>query len=513
MSKSSSLETFVLLETAAGYALCLIKEWSVIAQDVERVQIALSDPSNFLSTVSLKGWLPFQSAEEALENMLAICDGKATDALLAMLAQNLPKKKKKYQLGISDSDLAKEIAKKEPEMNVIHGKDVFEVVRCCRNHICRLVPQLSLPSLHQFQLGLAHSFSRAKIASDPARQDKHAQQAVALIDLVEKTTNKFAMRLREWYGWHFPELLKIVEDNKKFAQCALCIGNKDTFDIENRRSELLEILDHSEDLVDQIAAALKSSMGQEITDADMENIIHSARQVIGISEQRNQLGDYLGNKMQLVAPNLKALVGETLGGRLIAQAGSVTNLAKAPSSTIQILGAEKALFRALKARGPTPKYGLLFTSSFIGRANLKNKGNSIFRIDHIRFAGRISRFLANKIALAARLDNFSDTPESAAGIYGESFREQVEERLKYLMDGVKPRKNMEVIQIAAEKVREATRLSMKDQIKKSTSSKTTTTEKLRTKHKDKEHSKVKKESKEERRERKKEKKSKKHSSH
>lgn len=329
---------------------------------------------SFSQQVSLRGWLPFKNAEEALENITAICSGKATECLIAFLAQNLPKKKKKYQLGISDSDLAKDLAKQDKDLNVIHGKDVFEVVRCCRQHLKRLVSALGEADLHKFQLGLAHAFSRSKIASDPARQDKHAQQAVALIDLVEKASNKFAMRVREWYGWHFPELLKIVADNKKFAECVLCIGNRDNFDFDGKRDALLKILDNSEDLVDQIGAALKSTMGQEIAAEDMENITVSARQVIAIADQRVELGTYLGDKMQLVAPNLKALVGETLGGRLITQAGSVTHLAKSPSSTIQILGAEKALFRALKARGPTPKYGLLFTSGFIGRATLKNKG-------------------------------------------------------------------------------------------------------------------------------------------
>ena len=83
-----------------------------------------------------------------------------------------------------------------------------------------------------------------------------------------------------------------------------------------------------------------------------------------------------------------------MGAKLICQAGSLTNLAKYPASTIQILGAEKALFRALKTRGNTPKYGLLYHSSFIGRAKAKDKG-------------KISRYIANKCSLAARLDSFA----------------------------------------------------------------------------------------------------------
>merc|ERR1712070_1297709 len=121
-------------------------------------------------------------------------------------------------------------------------------------------------------------------------------------------------------------------------------------------------------------------------------------------------------------------IGEAVGARLISHAGSLTNLAKYPASTVQILGAEKALFRALKTKSNTPKYGLIFHSSFIGRAGAKNKG-------------RISRYLANKCSIASRIDTFIDTPTTA---YGEKLKEQVEERLNFYDTGDAPRKNSEV---------------------------------------------------------------------
>ena len=133
--------------------------------------------------------------------------------------------------------------------------------------------------------------------------------------------------------------------------------------------------------------------------------------------------------MNAVAPNLSALIGDIVGSKLISHAGGLTNLSKYPASTIQILGAEKALFRALKTKGKTPKYGLIFNSSFIGRAQQKNKG-------------RISRYLANKCAIASRVDCFSENPTNK---FGESLKEQMEERLKFLASGVKPRKNKEVM--------------------------------------------------------------------
>ena len=119
------------------------------------------------------------------------------------------------------------------------------------------------------------------------------------------------------------------------------------------------------------------------------------------------------------------------------QAGSLTNLAKAPASTVQILGAEKALFRALKTKGNTPKYGLIYHSTFIGRADAKNKG-------------RISRYLANKCSIATRIDSFSDEPTR---LYGEKLRDQVEERLKFYETGAAPRKNIDVMAEVAKELK------------------------------------------------------------
>ena len=132
---------------------------------------------------------------------------------------------------------------------------------------------------------------------------------------------------------------------------------------------------------------------------------------------------------KLSQPNTSALVGETVTARLISHSGSLSTLAKYPASTIQILGAEKALFRALKTRSATPKYGLLYHSSFIGKAKMKNKG-------------KISRYLANKLAMCSRIDAFS---KDISNDYGNELRNQIDERLKYLDTGDKPRKNIDVM--------------------------------------------------------------------
>ena len=186
----------------------------------------------------------------------------------------------------------------------------------------------------------------------------------------------------------------------------------------------------------QVIDSSKQSMGMEISDIDLLNIDAFCDRVVSLFEYRRQLFEYLVAKMKIVAPNLAALIGEQVGARLINHAGSLTNLAKYPASTVQILGAEKALFRALKTKSNTPKYGLIFHSSFIGKAGAKNKG-------------RISRYLANKASIASRIDCFSDAPTTK---FGEGLRAQVEERLQFYETGKAPRKNLDVMRevIAAE---------------------------------------------------------------
>merc|ERR1712243_6583 len=180
------------------------------------------------------------------------------------------------------------------------------------------------------------------------------------------------------------------------------------------------------------------------------NLATFPSRVIGLTDYRKELSSYLQSKMGQVAPNLATLIGDIVGARLISHAGSLTNLAKAPASTVQILGAEKALFRALKTRGNTPKYGLIFHSSFIGRAGAKNKG-------------RISRYLANKCSIASRIDAFSDESTS---VFGSKLKEQVEDRLKFYETGDLPRKNVEVMAEAVEEAAEEIAKKKKKEKKK-----------------------------------------------
>jgi len=435
------MELYLLFESAAGYVLLHATEWEQIGQDDNAVQLALNEVESFGRFVEFKAFHPFQNAEEALSNMKAIANSEATDILKAFLERSLPKKKKKYHLGLCDPSLAKALS--ESGFSVAYDKNVIELLRACRLHLRRFVKQLKDSEYHKFQIGLGHSYSRSNIQFDPNRQDKPITQSIALIDSLDKNINLFAMRVKEWYCWHFPELGKIVTDNVKFVEAVKLIRVRDEFD--NERLDELTTLVQSEDIANEILQAMKTSMGQDITEADMENIEIFADQVIKLSLERAHLSHYLQDKLTKVAPNLQVLLGDTLAARLISHAGSLTTLAKYPASTIQILGAEKALFRALKSKGNTPKYGLLFQSSFIGRAAQKNKG-------------RISRYLANKSSLCARIDFFNNVQSN---VFGTKMKEQVEERMTYLTEKTAPRKNLDVMREAVAEYNEACHVKKK----------------------------------------------------
>mmetsp|Transcript_83872 Transcript_83872/g.234053 ORF Transcript_83872/g.234053 Transcript_83872/m.234053 type:complete len:510 (+) Transcript_83872:159-1688(+) len=423
---------FLLYESAAGYALFKRLESEDIGQTEEEQQAAMLEPKRFVKMVGLQAWVPFNDAEEALAQVNAISAGTATEMLLNFLELNLPKSKKKYQLGVYDPELGKELSQ---SFTVTHGQMVKELLRGCRMHFGKLMKDLNETDLEKARLGLGHSFSRNRMQLDPNRQDKPIINCIALLDNLDKNINTFAMRVREWYAWHFPELAKIVTDNIAYAKVSRVIRVRDSFDAAGRNVELVEACG-AEEVAQEVSKAMKSSMGQDIVEMDMANIDHFASEVIKLSQMRSTLHEYLKNKMDLVAPNLCSLIGEIIGARLISHAGSLTNLAKYPASTVQILGAEKALFRALKTKGNTPKYGLIFHSTFIGRAQQKNKG-------------RISRYLANKCSIASRIDCFSD---EATTVFGEKLRDQVEERLAFLTEGTTPRKNLEVMQEAIKEV-------------------------------------------------------------
>ncbi|XP_071703937.1 nucleolar protein 56-like [Rutidosis leptorrhynchoides] len=426
---------YLLYESASGYGLFLAHGIDEIGQNTEAVRNSVIDLNRFGKVVKLAAFNPFESALDALNQCNAVSEGQMTEELRNFLELSLPKikegKKPKFSLGVADPKIGSHIYE-ETKIPCQSNEFVLELIRGVRLHFDRFIENLKPGDLEKAQLGLGHSYSRAKVKFNVNRVDNMVIQAIFLLDALDKDVNSFSMRVREWYSWHFPELAKIVNDNYLYAKLAKYIDNKSELS-EDKLPGLIDIIG-DEDKAKEIIEAAKASMGQDLSPVDLINVKMFAQKVMDLAEYRKNLYDYLVSKMSDIAPNLAALIGEVVGARLISHAGSLTNLAKCPSSTLQILGAEKALFRALKTKGNTPKYGLIFHSSFIGRASAKNKG-------------RMARYLANKCSIASRIDCFSEMSTTS---FGDKLREQVEERLDFYDKGVAPRKNIDMMKAAME---------------------------------------------------------------
>jgi nucleolar protein 56 len=220
------------------------------------------------------------------------------------------------------------------------------------------------------------------------KKDLLVAQAIQTLDDLDKVINLFMGRTREWYGIHFPELDRLIDKHETYARLIVTLGGKENFTPESLEKE--EIPNAK---AEQIARSMETSMGADLEETDLAQIQALSKSAISLYGLRQELETYLDKTMEEVAPNTKALVGSLLGARLIALAGGLTNLARKPASTIQVLGAEKALFRSLKTGTRPPKHGLIFQDTLLHDAKRWQRG-------------KIARALAGKLAIAVRADAF-----------------------------------------------------------------------------------------------------------
>lgn len=172
--------------------------------------------------------------------------------------------------------------------------------------------RLQPTDLEKAQLGLGHSYSRAKVKFNVNRVDNMVIQAIFLLDTLDKDINSFSMRVREWYSWHFPELVKIVNDNYVYSKIAKFVVNKS--DLAEKDIPALADIIGDEDKAKEIVEAAKASMGQDLSPVDLINVQQFAQRVMNLSEYRKNLYEYLVTKMNDIAPNLTSLIGEIVGG-------------------------------------------------------------------------------------------------------------------------------------------------------------------------------------------------------
>lgn len=242
----------------------------------------------------------------------------------------------------------------------------------------------AMQALREFAITL--SSSRVKEASE--RLDLHIIQSINALDELDKIINTVGARMREWYGLHFPELDNLVQSLVAYAEIASRAGLR-----ENITSDILQSAGMQDKKIEIILDGARRSRGGDMTPENLAIVKRLADQVIAQSDLRRVLADHIEVAMETVAPNVKELLTASVGARIIAKAGSLARLATLPASTIQVLGAEKALFRALKTGARPPKHGILFQHPLIHSAPKWQRG-------------KIARAIASKVAIAARIDYY-----------------------------------------------------------------------------------------------------------
>ena len=426
-----------MFESAPGLSLFHIKENEVVSQKSSQMRASVKSFDSFRNIVELKQFVPFEDNEQALACLQAVAEGEASELLLNFLNSAVPNASD-IVLGLQDTRLA---ASLHSRYSCRADETVLELVRGIRQHFSKFV-DYDAAALRQHALGLGHAYSRSRVKFNSKKADSMIIQSIAVIDQIDKDINQIGMRIREWYSYHFPELSAIVKDNIEFTKVASIMKDKESF-IKSldegliTEQALVDVV--GKEVAESCIEAARHSMGPAFTEDDMEACLALATRVVELSNYRTDVHGYLNNRMNVVAPNTTAVVGDIVGARLISLAGGLTNLAKLPGSTIQVLGAEKALFHAIKTRGKTPKYGHLFNSNFVGRAAFRNKG-------------RVARILASKIACTSRVDCFSEKTDNS---YGTALYKVVEERLKFYEEGVKPRSASTIIKENTKPVEQA----------------------------------------------------------
>ena len=227
------------------------------------------------------------------------------------------------------------------------------------------------------------------------KRDILFMRVISVIDELDKEINVFTEMLREWYGLHFPESLKQIKSNQKFTEIVSKYGRRDNIEDE------------------ELSKLAKKSSGMSLSDEDLQKMKSFAGDIIRLEERRRSLSAYLETLCKISIPNLSAVAGPLLAARLLNLAGGLEKISKMPSSTIQLLGAEKALFRHLKGEGKAPKYGVLFGHPLIQNALKERKG-------------KVARLIASKLSIASRMDMFSEKDE------GEKLSKELEENINKL---------------------------------------------------------------------------------
>ena len=327
--------------------------------------------------------------KQAAENLIKIENGKVTDEIAALTAKL---KDKGYTTFVFENpEMARNAHERfNIETDVAKPSEAGELLR---GNLGKFAVEAGFvekeSELREWTHNVSMEITKIRVRRAAGKRDLVVAQTIQTIDDLDKTLNLMMGRIREWYGLHFPELDRLVEKHETYARLINDLGTKENFTAENLEKEGLP-----KNRTKTISEVANSSMGADFSEEDIVQIQNICRNILQLFDARKKLESHLDVIMDEVAPNTRTMVGSLLGARLIAISGGLNNLAKMPASTVQVLGAEKALFRALRTGARPPKHGLIFQHSLIHDASTWQRG-------------KIARALAGKLAIAARTDAFS----------------------------------------------------------------------------------------------------------
>ena len=264
----------------------------------------------------------------------------------------------------------------------------------------------------------ALELSNVKLRELASKPDLQVMQSVQALDEIDKVVNILEARVKEWYGLHFPELERILDSPEAYIKFVNNFERR-----KNITMKKLEGYGFTAEKAKEIFSAAYRSKGTELRNEDLQKISSLSKEVTQLSSVRDSLAKHVEKTMNQFAPNIASVAGETIGARLIVKSGGLQKMARLPASTIQVLGAEKALFRAIRTGARPPKHGILFQHQAVHVAPKWQRG-------------KIARSLAAKIAIASRIDAYRGTHENGLK---EKFDQRLEEIKKKYGEPPNPR--------------------------------------------------------------------------
>jgi nucleolar protein 56 len=316
----------------------------------------------------------------AASDFVKVRDGQLR---LGPLVDFLQKTNSSY--AVNDESLLKALKKESLDVQLMDAKQI-EQIQADKPQVltdCGFAKNSgeAMAKLRDFALQL----SAARVTEVSQSPDLHIIQSIKALDEIDVMVNGLSSRLREWYGLHFPELDNIIDSIIGYAQIVLA-GKRSMLS-----DQVYEDAGFPDSKVQMLSVIQDKSKGGDISDQNLAMVQSIAKQILEMSQIRSEIETHIENEMREIAPNLATILGTAVGARILAKAGSLKKLASMPASTIQVLGAEKALFRALKTGTQPPKHGILFQHPVVHAAPKWQRG-------------KMARAVASKAAIAARVD-------------------------------------------------------------------------------------------------------------